>query len=114
MALNSFADVKNLINQVLTQNNEMGGVGDSPHGAFWSDLNYAQFTAGDVPGVQPAVPILEVGNAAQSNIIMALKGTGPLFNPNGTYGQMPANGPPFFTPEQIQEIADWIDKGCPQ
>jgi hypothetical protein len=31
-----------------------------------------------------------------------------------TYGQMPANGPPFFTDTQIQEIAAWIDAGCPQ
>lgn len=115
MALKSFAEVQNLITQVLTQNGEMGGVGNSPHRAFWSDLTYTQFTTGNVPGVNPGVPILVVGNSASSNIIQALQGVGPLFNNNtGTYGQMPANGPPYFTAAQIADIAGWIDAGCPQ
>lgn len=29
-------------------------------------------------------------------------------------GPSPANGPPMFTAEQIQQLADWIDAGCPQ
>jgi hypothetical protein len=114
MALRAFADVQQLINRVLTQNNEIGGVGNSPHGAFWSNLSYDQFVNGNVPNVNPPVPILVKGNSAGSNIIMSLNGTGPLFNPNGTYGQMPANGPPFFTSDQIADIAAWIDAGCPQ
>jgi len=31
----------------------------------------------------------------------------------GTYGQMPAAGPPYFTAAQVAEIAGWIDAGCP-
>ncbi|MGH6800351.1 MAG: hypothetical protein ACRD3H_03480 [Terriglobales bacterium] len=115
MALNSFAEVQSYINSVLTQNGEIGGVSSAPHGAFWSNLTYSQFTTGNVPGVSPPVPILVIGNSANSNIIQALQGVGPLFNPStGTYGQMPANGPPFFTAAQIAEIAGWIDAGCPQ
>lgn len=114
MALTSFADVQNLINTILTQNKEGGAVVGPPHGAFWSNLTYQQFTTGNVPGVTPPVPILIVGNSAQSNIILALRGVGPLFDNNtGTYGQMPANGPPYFTAAQIAEIAGWIDSGCP-
>jgi hypothetical protein len=113
MALNSFAEVQNYISQVLTQNGQSAD--GAPHGAFWSGLSYTQFTTGNVPGVNPPVPVLVVGNAAASNIIQALQGVGPLFNPNtGTYGQMPASGPPFFTTAQIAEIAGWIDAGCPQ
>jgi hypothetical protein len=115
MAVNSFADVQNLINSVLTQNGQIGGVANAPHGAFWTNLTYPQFTTGNVPGVDPPVPILMVGNSRNSNIILALQGVGPLFDPNtGAYGEMPANGPPFFTAQQVADIAAWIDAGCPQ
>ena len=44
------------------------------------------------------VPILVKGDSAHSNLILALRGQGPLFDPtNGSIGQMPANGPPMFT-----------------
>jgi hypothetical protein len=117
--LNSFADVQQFITQVLTQNDEQGAVGFSPHKAFWIQLTFDQFVNGNVPHVndpdtgQP-LPILVKGNSAQSNLILALAGTGPLFGPNGSIGQMPANGPPFFTADQIASIAAWIDAGCPQ
>jgi hypothetical protein len=115
MPLTNFAAVQKLINDVLTQNGESAGVHDAPHGAFWSTLTYSEFTTGNVPNVNPPVPILEIGNSAQSNIILALQGEGPLFDPNtGTYGEMPANGPPYFTADQVAQIAGWIDAGCPQ
>jgi hypothetical protein len=61
------------------------------------------------------LPILVSGNSAQSNLIMALRGQGPLFSSqDGSIGQMPGNGPPFFTEEQIKQVADWIDAGCPE
>jgi hypothetical protein len=61
------------------------------------------------------VPILIKGKSAQSNLILSLRGMGPMFDPNiGSFGQMPANGPPMFTADQIQHITDWIDAGCPQ
>jgi hypothetical protein len=114
MALTSFAQVQAFITQVLTQNNEMAGVSNAPHGAFWSSLTYEQFTTGNVPGVD-SVKILVVGDANNSNLIQALSGTtGTPFDPNGQYGQMPANGPPYFSQDQINEIAAWINNGCPQ
>ena len=117
--LNSFADVQNFFNKVLTDNGEIGGVPASPHNAFWKTLNYQQFVTGNVPGNvtddagQP-IPILVKGNSAVSNLILALQGKGPLFGPQGSIGQMPANGPPMFTDDQIKSIANWIDAGCPQ
>jgi hypothetical protein len=116
--LNSFTAVQQFINQVLSQNKEQGGVQVSPHKAFWNTLTYDQFVNGNVPGVSDPntgnpVSILVKGNSAQSNLILALQGSGPMFGP-GAFGQMPANGPPFFSADQINSIAAWIDQGCPQ
>jgi hypothetical protein len=110
--------VQQFITKVLTDNAEAGGVAASPHKAFWSALTYAQFVNGNVPGVtddagQP-IPILVKGNSAGSNLILSLQGKGPLFDTNtGSIGQMPANGPPMFTVDQVNSIAAWIDAGCP-
>jgi len=117
--LNSFKAIQQFISQVLTQNNEQGDVPNSPHKAFWATLTYDQFVNGTVPGVTDpttgkGMPILVKGKSAQSNLILALRGAGPIFGQNGSIGQMPANGPPFFTPDQINAIAAWIDQGCPQ
>jgi hypothetical protein len=115
--LNTYADVQNFIDQILTQNGEQGDVPNSPHRAFWRNMTYEQFVDGNVPGVtdpntgQP-MPILVKGNSAKSNLFLSLKGEGPLFDSNGPIGQMPANGPPFFTADQIASIAAWIDNGC--
>jgi hypothetical protein len=116
MAITSFAQLQQFIANILAQNNQTVDAASAPHGAFWSNLTYDQFVNGDlfVKGeIDPAVKILVVGNSAQSNIILSLHGSGPLFNPN-KYGQMPADGPPFLTDDQINEIAGWIDAGCPQ
>jgi hypothetical protein len=110
------------INDILKQNKLADGVADAPHMNFWDKLNYREFTTGNVPGVDfgpsPPYKILVVGDGANSNIVMALQGKGPLFNKdNGEFGRMPANaeppGMPYFTDEQIQSIIDWINKGCP-
>jgi hypothetical protein len=109
MALNSFADVQAFITSTL-QNLKVDP-SSAPHLDFWNSLTYEQFTTGTVPGVD-SVPILVVGDADNSNIIQALQGKGPLFS-NGTYGRMPFSGP-YFTDDQIAEIAAWINNKCPQ
>jgi len=120
MALRSYAEVQKFISDILTANGEAGGVPGAPHRAFWTTLLYNDFVNGNVPNVldptsNKPVPILVKGNSAQSNLILSLQGKGPLFDPNtGAFGQMPANGPPMFTADQIQQLADWIDAGCPQ
>jgi hypothetical protein len=118
--LNSFADVQNFITKVLTDNREIGDVPNSPHKAFWKTSTYDEFVNGSVPGVtDPAtgqpIPILVKGNSTISNLILSLQGKGPLFDPTtGSIGQMPADGPPIFTDDQIMSIAQWIDAGCPK
>ena len=98
--LTSYAQVQAFIAKVLTDNGEQGGGPGSPHGGFWATLSFQQLVNGNVPAVtdpnsgQP-VPILIKGNSGQSNLILALQGKGPLFDPNNAgFGQMPANGPP--------------------
>jgi outer membrane protein assembly factor BamB len=117
--LTSFAEVQQLIVSTLKANNEP--FNQAPHKDFWSTLTYDQFVTGNVPNVldpntQKPMPILVKGNSAKSNIILALRGaSGTLFDQNtGAIGQMPANGPPFFTAAQINAIAGWIDAGCPK
>jgi hypothetical protein len=106
MALTSFAQVQAFFTQVLTQNQQINDVPNAPHGPFWTTMSYHDFTTGNVPDVDPPTKILLVGNSAASNIILALQGVGPLFGPTGGIGQMPADGPPFFTAPQIAEILD--------
>lgn len=119
MSLKSFKEVSDFINEILKQNGQDQDAKTSPHQLFWSNLTYDQFVNGAVPGVtdpdtgQP-IPILVKGNSGQSNLILSLRGEGPLFEQRGAFGQMPADGPPFFSDEQIMQIADWIDANCPQ
>ncbi len=114
MAITSFAQLKSFMDNVLSKNGQSIDAERSLHSAFWNDLTYDQFINGNVPGVDPPVKILVVGKSAQSNLILSLRGLGPLFDPNsGTYGPMPADGPPYFSDQQIAEIAAWIDAGCP-
>jgi hypothetical protein len=113
MALKSFSEVQQFLTNVLKQNGQLPVSG--PHKEFWNTMTHAQFISGNVPGITDNIRILVVGKSQESNIVLALQGRGPLFDPNiGRFGQMPANGPPFFTAEQIAELADWIDAGCPQ
>jgi hypothetical protein len=110
------------LNGILRQNKLVDGVANAPHQNFWDKLNYHEFTTGHVPGVDagpnPPHRILVIGDGANSNLVMALQGKGPLFDKdNGEFGRMPANaeppGMPYFTDAEIQPIIDWINKGCP-
>jgi hypothetical protein len=125
--LGSYAEVQAYLVNIFTADTTPGGsnaeqdaVHNAPHGAFWATMTYQQFVTGSVPGVsdpnsgQP-MPILVKGNSAQSNIVMALRGTpGSPFDPNaGAFGRMPADGAAFLTEAQIEPLAAWIDAGCP-
>ena len=85
-------------------------------------MTYTQFTTGNVPGVQApndptkGMPILKIGDSKNSNIILALSGSGPIFGPPGpptTIGPMPPF-PPALPDPQIKALADWIDAKCPE
>jgi hypothetical protein len=117
--LNAYHEVQQFIGSVLNANGQTAA--HAPHKDFWATLSYDDFVNGNVPNVsdpntgQP-MPILVRGDSAKSNLILALRGAqGTVFDPDtGTFGQMPATGPPFFTDDQINTIAAWIDAGCPQ
>jgi hypothetical protein len=53
-----------------------------------------------------------VGKPQDSNIIKALQGVAPFDGP--IFPQMPADGPPFASNDQIQPLADWINRSCPK
>ena len=116
--LNHYGEVQQFIASILKTNGQ--GWAGAPHKNFWETLSYAEFVNGNVPHVKDSaglpMPILVKGKSAQSNLILSLRGAkGTAFDPDtGAIGQMPANGPPFFTDDQIDSIADWIDRGCPQ
>lgn len=116
--LNSFADVQQFLTQVVADNHEVLLLQNSPHKAFWNTLTFDEFVNGNIPHVHnpdtgDPIPILVKGKSDQSNIIMALSGTGPIFGPDGPVGQMPPGGTKF-TADQITSIANWIDAGCPE
>jgi hypothetical protein len=116
MLLNSYAEVTAFITKILTDNGQYDDAKNSRHMDFWS-TSYQDLTQGNVPNIRDAdgnpIRILIPGNSKDSTIIHALKGTG-LFDPRtGLFGRMPDDGPPYFTDDQIQQIADWIDANCP-
>jgi hypothetical protein len=116
MAITNFADVQAFFNNFIAANNI--DITDAQHGAFWQ-TTYDNFVTGPVPGVSDPntgkpISILIKGDGEHSNIIYALRGTpGTLWDPNNPagFGQMPAGGP-YFPSDQIDDLSDWITKGC--
>lgn len=108
--LNSYADVQAMFNKFVSDHNTIH-IGDAPHADFWNSLTYDQFVDGNVPGVDGDVKILVKGDPDHSNIITILRGT--LTLPSGdAFPRMPEGGP-FMTTE-IDSLADWIKRNCPQ
>jgi hypothetical protein len=106
MALNNFADVQNLLNNFVAS----AGVtpAQAPHGVFW-DTDYESFMSLSIFG---EYPVVDKGDAAASNIILALQGT------LSGIPQMPQPSPPYneANPSQdevIAELSAWINAGCP-
>lgn len=108
---NNYADVQAGLDAFV---NEAGvNIDGAPHGAFWQNMDYTEFTTGNIPNVSPSAPwpILVCGQSANSNIIQILEGLGAAAK---KYGRMPRPRPPY-DPEQsdlITALAAWIDGGC--
>jgi hypothetical protein len=83
------------------------------HGVWWRDMDHQKFvTDGTVKGLR----IVSVGDPDNSVMIHALRGDTPEFkadDPNADYGRMPLYADSFFEKVDIDEIADWIGRGCP-
>nr|WP_299506769.1 cytochrome c [uncultured Rhizobium sp.] len=108
MAISNYADFQAFVSDTMAK---LGADAEfAPHERFWSTLSYDAFTQGNVPGISETVRIVTPGDAAGSAFIQALKGEG-MFT-GSDFRRMPAGGP-FFSDEQITEIAAWIDAFCP-
>jgi len=77
------------------------------HGPFWRGVTRDQFVA----DVVSSRPLLVVGQGAESNLVMALKGIGDF--DGGLFRRMPAGRPPVPA-DKIAFIEQWIDDGCPE
>jgi hypothetical protein len=114
--LNSYAAVQALLNDFVKSNHVP--IGSAPYGAFWDKMGYKEFTTGNIPGISDAagkpLKVLVNRNSRESNLIRALRGTrGSIFDPvEGAVGRLPPTGP-FMHEDDINLIADWIDRGCP-
>ena len=109
--INSYADFQNFMDACCTK---AGADPDlSGHGRWWRDMDYNTFkTSGTVKGQR----VVTVGDPNNSIMIHALRGDTPDFSatdPNATYGRMPLNANSYFEDPDINEIADWIERGCP-
>ncbi len=109
---NNYADVQAGLTGFVNQSGV--NVAGAPHGAFWQNMDYTQFTTGDMPlpSQDGLWPILVIGNSAESNIVQILEGTGAAAQ---KFGRMPRPRPPY-DPEQsdlITALAAWIDASCP-
>lgn len=82
------------------------------HGPFWRGLSRDDFVAHKVFGLN----LIEVGNGAHSNIVLALRGTVPfgadLGVSDAAFNRMPSGRTPVHAGD-ISFIEQWIDEGCP-
>ncbi len=85
------------------------------HGEFWRGKTRDEFVAYSVFGF----PVVEVGDAAASNLVRAMRGQTPFGDdlappsPGATMPRMPAFAAPAAEAD-IVLIETWIDAGCPE
>jgi hypothetical protein len=81
------------------------------HGPFWRNRTRNQFVQARVFGM----PLLVLGQPADSNLIRAIRGIAPFGEDVGTLGafyrRMPAGGP-AVPDEDITFLEQWIAEGC--
>jgi hypothetical protein len=95
------------------------GFGIGAHHNFWRGCTRDQFVSMSVFG-NPLIAARPDGSfdAANSNLIKALRGEPPFDAPESNegipshYPRMPAHHPPL-APESIEYIFNWIENGCP-
>jgi hypothetical protein len=106
--INSYADFQKLMDDCC---DKVGADPDvSGHGRWWRDMPYQEFMT---TGVVKNERVVALGDPNNSIMIHALRGDTPDFTPTGRFKQMPKNGTGFFEATDIDEIADWIGRGCP-
>jgi hypothetical protein len=100
-----FDHVKEILDQAVNFE-VIGG-----HGAFWRAKSRTQFVQARIFGL----PLLVIGQPAESNMIKALRGLAPFGEdtgtPGGMYRRMPA-GRAAMPEDNIRFLEQWIAEGC--
>lgn len=110
-SIKTYADVQSMFTDYVKFNGLGGEVKNgSPHGAFWNNMTYKEFTTGKVNAGGDSVKICDCvsGVPENSNIYNILKSS-----ISGNYPRMPAGGP-FFPVAQIDSFGVWIKNKCPK
>jgi hypothetical protein len=106
MGINTFREVVDILDAAVSgPGTEVG----PPHHAFWRDITRDEFVATKVLGQ----PILVLGDGANSNLILSLKGQPPFGSgPDAEFPRMPVGFDPV-PDDSIRSIEIWINDGCP-
>jgi hypothetical protein len=105
--IKTYSDFQQFMDDCCTKAN--ANPDGAPHRRWWRRMTYDSFIRdGTVLGLRIVAP----GDPANSNMVKALQGD-PPFDPAGQYGQMPPPPAIPFEPSDMDEIKDWIQRGCP-
>lgn len=106
MGINTFREVVDILDAAVSgPGTEVG----PPHHAFWRGITRDEFVATKVLGQ----PILVLGDGANSNLILSLKGQPPFGSgPDAEFPRMPV-GFDAVPDDSIRSIELWINDGCP-
>ncbi|MFM8386499.1 MAG: c-type cytochrome [Planctomycetia bacterium] len=100
----------------------MSTAGSSPHQKFW-ELSHAEFLAFRFPraeGEDGEIQLVVPGDSKASNLLKALRGEPVTVRyadgrrEDVSIKRMPPRGKTKPTPEQLEQVARWIDAGCPE
>ncbi|MFM8980448.1 MAG: c-type cytochrome [Planctomycetia bacterium] len=100
----------------------MSTAGSSPHQKFW-ELTHAEFLAFRFPrseGEDGEIQLVVPGDSKASNLLKALRGEPVRVRyadgrtEDVSIKRMPPRGKTKPTPEQLAQVALWIDAGCPE
>jgi hypothetical protein len=119
-----YQDILNYLTAIATKANNP--ISASPHGDWWSGLNYTDFKTGQVPSV--GGQIMDPTNPLQSTFYLALISTtvgdqmpdtvsatapGPFITDTG-YTATLADGTTISGTEIQQNIQSWLENGFPE
>ncbi|MER9227050.1 hypothetical protein NKI39_15695 [Mesorhizobium sp. M0664] len=105
----SFVQVQEILDKLVDYEN----IG--MHGPFWRGKSRDEFVSLSIFGL----PIISIGDSAESNLIKALRGLAPFGRnldprpPGARFNRMPSRRPPA-SEKDIATIERWINLGCPE
>jgi hypothetical protein len=106
VGINTFREVVDILDAAV---NGPGTEVGPPHHAFWRNTTRDEFVAKKLLGQ----PTLVLGDGANSNLILSLKGQPPFGSgPDAEFPRMPV-GFDAVPDDSIRSIEQWINNGCP-